>query len=224
MLSAYFAARFGNAGGGVPNPFEAEAGDISGHYAEHGTLIATSGYLYCLAAILLLVFAAGLTTRFRESAAEDARGWALTGLAGSAVYSVLLLLVGLLQLALVGMARREGAEDSVAALAIVWAMSIVVLVPASVPLLVGFGMAGRRSGQLSGLLTGFALAGALLGLAPPPEVVGPLSPVAASLLFVLSELQPWLLVIWMVGTAFVIRRSLAESEPEQLETVEEAGA
>ena len=213
VLFAYSAARFGNAGGGVESPFEAPAGNIADYYLDNSTFTAVSAYLYGLAAICLVVFAAGMWRRLTE-AGEEAGAWAAVGLAGSAVYAVLLLLVSFLQLAMVGLVHRDGfSSEMVAGLAILWAVAVTLLVPGSVPLLLGFGMAVRRSGAFSGLLANFALGGALLGLSPPPEVIGPLSPAVASLFFVLSELQPWLLVFWLLGTAFVIRRSeKAESE------------
>ncbi len=216
VLFAHFAARFSNAGGGVPSPFEARAGEIAKYYTDNSTLTAVSGYLYALAAICLVVFTAGLWNRLFTAESKDVRAWTVVGLMGTAVYAVLVMIISVMQLALVGMAQREGASGMVAGLAIVWAVSVALLVPGSVPMLLGFGMAGRRSGLFSGLLTGFALAGAALGLVPPPEVVGPLSPAAASLLFVLSEFQPWLLVLWLLGTAFVIRRSdlQAKDKPE----------
>lgn len=224
MLLAYLAARLGNAGGGVPNPFEAPAGEVAAYYADRATFTATSGYLYFLAAVCLVVFAAGLRTRLAAPGENDIRGWATAGLAGAGLYAVLLVLVGLLQLALPGVAQREGAEEFSAGLAVVWAMAVVALVPGSVPLLLGFGVAGRRSGLFSGMLSGLALAGALLGLVPPPEVVGPLSPAAASLVFVLSEFQPWLLVLWTLGAAFVVRRpEIAAGQAAEPEVRELAG-
>lgn len=214
VLFAYSAARFGNAGGGVESPFESPAGNIAEYYLENSTFTAVSAYLYGLAAICLIVFATGIWRRLTGSG-EQAGAWAIVGLAGSAVYAVLLLLVSLLQLAMVGLVHREGfSSEMVAGLAILWAVAVTLLVPGSVPLLLGFGMAIRRSGAFSGLLANFALGGALLGLLPPPEVIGPLSPVVASMFFVLSEFQPWLLVFWILGTAFVIRRSEKTREDE----------
>jgi len=223
VLFAHFAARFGNAGGGVPSPFEATGGDIAGYYTANSSFTAVSAYLYGLAAICLVLFAAGLWSRLVTVQSHDAHGWSMVGLVGTAIYVALLLALSLMQLALLGVAHREPGSEMIAGLAIVWAVSVALLVPGSVPMLLGFGMAGRRSGRFSGLLTGFALAGAALGLAPPPEVIGPLSPAAASLFFVLSEFQPWLLVFWILGTAFVIRRSElpvkseAEGEPATAE-------
>ncbi|CAN5848194.1 hypothetical protein BH23ACT12_BH23ACT12_24270 [soil metagenome] len=218
VLFAYCAARFGNAGGGVDSPFQAPAGEIAGYYLENSTFTSVSAYLYGLAAICLVVFAAGMCRRLSGSG-EEPGAWAIVGLAGSAVYAVLLLLVGLLQLGIVGLVHRDGfSPEMVAGLAILWAVAASLLVPGSVPLLLGFGMAIRRSGAFSGLLATFALGGAILGLLPPPEVIGPLSPVLASLFFVLSELQPWLLVFWVLGTAFVVRRSDRPAEHESLDS------
>lgn len=217
VLFAYSAARFGNAGGGVVSPFEAPAGDIAEYYLDHSTFTSVSAYLYGLAAICLIVFGAGMWRRLNGTE-EEAGAWAIVGFAGSAVYAVLLVLVGLLQLSMVGLVHRDGfSSEMVAGLAILWAVTVTMLVPGSVPLLLGFGMAIRRSGDFSGLLANLALGGALLGLLPPPEVIGPLSPVVASLFFVLSELQPWLMVLWMLGTAFVIRRSEKDVESSAAE-------
>jgi hypothetical protein len=226
VLFAHSAARFGNAGGGVASPFEAPAGEIAGYYLDHSTYTSVSAYLYGLAAICVIVFGAGMWRRLCDTGAEDAGTWAVVGLAGSAVYAVLLFLISLIQLGLVGLVHREGfSREMVAALAILWAISAALLVPGSVPLLLGFGMAIRRSGAFSGLIANFALGGAILGLVPPPEVVGPMSPALASIVFVLSELQPWFLVFWMLGTAFVIRRSdrPVEEDDDALETVETSG-
>ena len=221
VLFAHSAARFGNAGGGVASPFEAPAGEIAGYYLDHSTFTSVSAYLYGLAAICVIIFGTGMWRRLCDTGAEDADSWALVGLAGSAVYAVLLLLTSLLQHGLVGLVHRDGfSREMVAALAILWAISAALLVPGSVPMLLGFGMAIRRSGAFSGLIANFALGGAILGLVPPPEVVGPMSPAAASLFFVLSELQPWFLVFWMLGAAFVIRRS---DRPVEDETLEPAG-
>jgi hypothetical protein len=222
VLFAHSAARFGNAGGGVASPFEAPAGEIAGYYSSHSTFTSVSAYLYGLAAICVLIFATGMWRRLSDTGAEDAGNWAILGLAGSALYAVLLFLIGLLQLGLVGLVNRDGySKEMVAALAILWAISAALLVPGSVPLLLGFGMAIRRSGAFSGLIANFALGGAILGLLPPPEVVGPLSPAAASLFFVLSELQPFLLVFWMLGAAFVIRRSDRPADDETLEPADQ---
>lgn len=219
VLTAYFGARLGYAGGGVPSPFEAAAGEIVSYYREYATFTAISAYLYCLSAIFLVVFGAGVWDRLRSSESADVRTWAVVGLAGSAVYAVLLLLIGIIVFSLVGLAQRDGSAEALAGLSVVWATSAVILVPASVPMLLGFGMAYRRSKIFSGLLANFALIGVVLGLLPPPEVIGPASPPAANVAFVLSQLQPWMLVLWMLGTAFVLRRAqvpgLAEAEPEE---------
>lgn len=225
VLLANIAARFGNVGGGVPSPFEAPAGDIAAYYADHSTPSAVSGYLYGLAAICLVVFSVAVWDRLGDSGVSEARSWALVGMAGSAVYAALLLLLALLQLALVGVALRDSASEQViAGLAIVWAVAAAMLVPGSVPLLLGFGMAARRSGAFSGLLSSFALIGAALGVAPPPEVLGPLSPALASFFFVLSEFQPWMLVFWALGTAFVLRRPVTKSRhADEVPATGEAG-
>ena len=224
MLFAHFAARLGNAGGGVPSPFDAGAGQILGYYAGHSTLTSVSAYLFWLAAICLVIFSAGLWSRLHGSEANDTAGWALLGVAGTALYAAVLLLVGLIQLALVGMVQREGGAEAVAGVAVIWAVSVALLAPASVPLLLGYGMAGRRSGSFSGLLTGLALTGAVLGLAPPPEVVGPVSSAVASGMFVLSQFQPWLLVFWLLGVAFVLRRSDSRAQADRAAPREEAHA
>ncbi|MEX0789929.1 MAG: hypothetical protein WD178_04055 [Actinomycetota bacterium] len=221
VLFAHFAARFGNVAGGAPSPFDAPAGEIAGYFVDQSTFQSVSAYLYGLAAICMVVFGAGMWTRLCGSAAEEARSWAIVGLAGSGVYAVLLLVISLVQLALVGLVHRDGfSPEMVAGLGVVWAISVTLLLPGSVPLLLGFGMAIRRSGAFSGLLASFALGGAILGLLPPPEVIGPLSPAVASLFFVLSELQPWLLVFWVLGTAFVIRRSDRPVEDDDLQDSE----
>ena len=208
VLFAHFGARFGNAGGGVPSPFEAGGAEIAGYYSAHSTFTAVSSYLYALSVVCLVVFAAGLWHRLSTAGAPDARPWAMVGLTGTAVYSVLVLLLALIQLSLVGLSERDGSSpEMVAGLAVVWAFSAALLVPGSVPLLLGFGMAGRRGGLISGLLTTFAFVGVALGLLPPPEVAGPSSPPLAGLLFVLSELQPWFMVFWLLGVSFVIHRS-----------------
>ena len=213
VVLANVAARFGNAGGGVPSPFDARPGDVAGYYADHSTFTATSGYLYGLAAVCLVIFSVAVWDRLCRRERSEARLWALVGMTGAAIYAVLLLILGLLQLALVGVALRDGASSQVVTgLAVVWAGAAVLLVPGSVPLLLGFGMAARRSGAFSGLLCFFALCGAALGVLPPPEVLGPLSPVAANLAFVLSEAQPWMLVFWVLGTAFVMRRTEIQAE------------
>lgn len=223
VLFAHFAARFGNVRGGPPSPFDAPAGRIGDYFLEQSTFQSVSAYLYGLAAICLVVFGAGMWRRLCDAGHEEARSWAIVGLAGSAVYAVLLLLVGLMQLGLVGLVHRDGfSPEMVAGLAILWAVTVTLLVPGSVPLLLGFGMAIRKSGAFSGLLANFALIGAVLGVLPPPEVVGPLSPFLGSLSFVLSEAQPWMLVFWMLGTAFVIRRSDRPVEDEDLELSEQA--
>lgn len=208
VLFAHFGARFGNAGGGVPSPFEARASEISEYYAGHATFTAVSSYLYGLSVICLVVFAAGLWSRLSETGSPEVRAWSAAGLVGSALYSAIVLLLALVQLSLLGLAAREGSSpDVVAGFAVVWVFTAALLVPASVPLLLGFGMAGRSSGRFSGLITAFALIGAGLGLVPPPEVVAPAVPALAGLFFVLSELQPWFMVFWLLGVSFVIRRS-----------------
>jgi hypothetical protein len=226
VLFAHSAARFGNAGGGVASPFEAPAGEIAGYYLDHSTYTSVSAYLYGLAAICVIVFGAGMWRRLWDSGEEDSGTWAVVGLAGAAVYAVLLFLIGIIQLGLVGLVHREGfSGEMVGALAILWAVSAASLVPGSVPLLLGFGMAIRRSGAFSGLIANFALGGAILGLVPPPEVVGPMSPALASIFFVLSELQPWFLVFWMLGAAFVMRRSdrPVEEGGDAFESAESSG-
>lgn len=223
VLFAHFAARFGNVKGGSPSPFEASAGTIADYFSDQSTFQSVSAYLYALAAICLIVFGTGMWRRIFAAGSDDARSWAVVGLAGSAVYAVLLLLVALWQLGLVGLVHRDGfSPEMVAGLAILWAVTVTLLVPGSVPLLLGFGMAIRRSGAFSGLLANFALIGAILGVLPPPEVVGPLSPFLGSLFFVLSEAQPWMLVFWMLGTAFVIRRSDRPVGDQDLEPAEPA--
>lgn len=223
VLFAHFAARFGNVRGGTPSPFDAPAGEIAAYFGDHSTFQSVSAYLYGLAAICVIVFGAGMWRRLCDTDHDDARAWAVVGLAGSAVYAVVLLVVSLLQLGLVGLVHREDfSPEMVAGTAILWAVTVTLLVPGSVPLLLGFGMAIRRSGAFSGLLANFALIGAILGLLPPPEVVGPLSPFLGSLFFVLSEAQPWMLVFWMLGTAFVIRRSDRPVEEDDLEPSEPA--
>lgn len=223
VLFAHFAARFGNVKGGVPSPFEAPAGEIAEYFLDQSTFQSVSSYLYGLAAICLIVFGAGMWRRLWDADHEDARSWAIVGLAGSAVYALLLLVVSLLQLGMVGLVHRDGfSPETVAGLAILWAVAVTLLVPGSVPLLLGFGMAIRKSGAFSGLLANFALIGAVLGVLPPPEVVGPLSAFLGSLFFVLSQAQPWMLVFWMLGTAFVIRRSDRPAQDEDLEPSEPA--
>lgn len=218
VLFAHFAARFGNVKGGPPSPFDARAGRIADYFFDQSTFQSVSAYLYCLAAICVVVFGAGMWRRVCDADHDDARSWAIVGLAGSAVYAVLLVLVSLMQLGLVGMVHRDDfSPEMVAGLAILWAVAVTLLVPGSVPMLLGFGMAIRKSGAFSGLLANFALIGAILGVLPPPEVVGPLSPFLGSLFFVLSEAQPWMLVFWMLGTAFVIRRSDRPVEDDNLE-------
>lgn len=210
VMFAHLAARLSNAGGGIPSPFEAPVEDIAGHLQDYAAFTAVSAYLYGLAAATLVVFAAGVWDRVTEGHSAQARTWAIVGLVGTAVYAVMLLVVGLLQLGLVGAVQRSGAAlEMVAGLGILWASAVVMLVPASVPMLFGFGMAARQSKAFSGLLAGFALAGAALGLVPPPEAVGPMSPPLASVAFVLGEFQPWTIVLWVLGTAFVLRRSQA---------------
>lgn len=223
VLFAHFAARFGNVAGGTPSPFDARAGRIADYYLEQSTFQSVSAYLYGLAAICVIIFGAGMWTRICDSHEGEARSWAMVGLAGSAVYAILLLVVSLLQMGLVALVHREGySPEMVAGLATLWAIAVSLLVAGSVPLLLGFGMAIRKSGAFSGLLANFALGGAILGVLPPPEVVGPVSPFLTSLFFVLSEFQPWLLVFWMLGTAFVIRRSHRSVEDEDLELSEPA--
>lgn len=207
VLTAYFAARLGYAGGGVPSPFEAPAGEIVSYYRDYSTFTAVSAYLYALSAILLVVFAAGVWDRLSSSGPGDTRIWAIVGLAGGAVYALMLLLVSLLEFGLVGLAQRDDSAEALAGLSVLWVIATALLVPASVPMLLGFGMAYRRSGIFSGLLANFALMGVAFGLLPPPEVIGPVSPEAASVGFVLSQIQPWMLVLWMLGTAFVLRRA-----------------
>jgi hypothetical protein len=218
------AARFGNAGGGVPSPFEASAGDIAGYYADHSTSLSISAYLYGLSAISLVVFAVAVWDRLCNPGPPEARSWALVGMLGTAGYAVLLLLLALLQLALAGLTLRDSASGQVfAGLAVLWAVAAAMLVPGSVALLLGFGMAARRSGAFSRLLSNLALIGAGLGVVPPPEVVGPVSPVLGSLSFVLSELQPWMLVLWALGTAWVLRRTEAAELDERRLSTDEAG-
>ncbi|HYN99075.1 MAG TPA: hypothetical protein VEU28_05325 [Actinomycetota bacterium] len=223
VLLANIAARFGNVAGGPPSPFDAPANELAGYYLDSSTFQAATAYLFVLAAICVVVFSTGMWRRLSGSSGEESGCWAIVGLVGSAVYAILLLLVALLQLSMVNLVHREGfSPEMVAGLAILWAVTVTLLVPGSVPLLLGFGMAIRRSGAFSGLLANFALGGAVLGLLPPPEVIGPLSPGLASFFFVLTELQPWLLVFWMLGTAFVIRRSdrpVEETELDPSETV-----
>ncbi len=207
VLFAYSAARFGNSGGGVPSPFDAPANQIAEYFVEQATFTSVSAYLYGLSAVCLVVFATGMWGRLSQGPG-DGGAWAIVGLAGSAVYAGLLLLISLLQLSLVGLANRDTAPaETVAALAITWAITVVILVSGSVPMLLGFGMAIRRTQVFSGLMANFALIGVVLGLLPPPEVVGPLSPAVANIFFVFSELQPWMLVFWMLGTSLVMRRS-----------------
>lgn len=221
VLFAHFAARFGNVKGGMPSPFDAPADEIAEYFVEQSTFQSVSAYLYGLAAICLIVFGAGMWRRLCNADHEDARSWAIVGLAGSAVYALLLLVLSLLQLGMVGLVLREGfSPEMVAGLAVLWAVAVTLLVPGSVPLLLGFGMAIRKSGAFSGLLANFALIGAVLGVLPPPEVIGPLSAFLSSLFFVLSEAQPWMLVFWMLGTAFVIRRSDRPVEDADLEPSE----
>jgi hypothetical protein len=224
VVLANVAARFGNAGGGVPSPFDAPAGEIAGYYADHRTFTSVSAYLYGLAAITLVVFAVAVWDRLCNPGPAPARSWALVGMAGTAVYAVLLFLLALLQLALAGLTLRDAASGQVfAGLAVVWAVVAAMLVPGSVALLLGFGMAARRSGAFSGLLTNLALIGAALGVVPPPEVLGPLSPALASFAFVLSELQPWMLVLWALGTAWVLRRPAERAEEQAVGATGEAG-
>lgn len=207
----------------MPSPFEESAGKIVDYYADHSTYTSVSAYLYVLSAVCLIVFATGMWCRLSSQRSEEAGGWSIVGLAGSAVYAGLLFLLSLLQLSLVGLVNRDSASpETVAALAIIWAVTAVLLVPGSVPMLLGFGMAIRRTGEFSGLMANFALIGVVLGLLPPPEVVGPLSPAVASIFFVLSELQPWMLVFWMLGTSFVMRRTdrPVNEDDESLESSE----
>jgi hypothetical protein len=225
VVLANVAARFGNAGGGVPSPFEAPAREIAAYYADYSTFTSVSAYLYGLSAVGLVVFAVAVWDRLCNPGPAEARSWALVGMVGTAGYAVLLLLLALLQLALAGLTLRDAASSQVfAGLAVLWATAAVMLVPGSVALLLGFGMAARRSGAFSGLLSNLALLGAALGVVPPPEVLGPVSPVLGSLSFVLSELQPWMLVLWALGTAWVLRRTdVAGREEQQLSTGEAGG-
>lgn len=207
VLCTYLAARFGNVAGGLPSPFDLPAEEVVAYLTDHVVFVTSSSYLLLLAAAFELIFAGGLHYRLKEFGSGEVSGWATVGLAGAGLHAGLMAVSGLLQSALAGMTFQQNpAESVVAGLAVTWIFTVVVLVPASVPMLAGFGMALRRSEGFSGLIAGLALWGAGLGLVPLPDLAGQLGPAPFSISFVLSQIQPWLLLLWILSTAFVLRR------------------
>lgn len=208
---------FGNVGGGSPSPFQAPVSELVTYYQENGQTTVISALLNLFGAILLAIFAAGLWQRFCDFDGQEARGWAILGLIGTGSFTAVLMVVGVIQISLAGLAGLdEPAAEGVHASAVMWNAGVLVIGLAAVPLLGGFSMAGLAAPAYGRWLAWTGLVGAGAGVfSALPDAVAPASVVAANLLSVIGQLELPILFLWLIGVSFGMNRTAGAAAPDE---------
>lgn len=211
-LLHYAAGVLANARGGVPFPPAATAERIARYYLLNGRATFLAGYLYAVAAGLLLVFGVEAWSRLQRHS-EDAGCWSLTGLCGGVVFAASLVLLAMVDFALGALAGLpRPAVEIIASVSIVRNAVLIILGLAAVPFLTGFGIATVRAagtpGSFPRWLGWLAVAGAVCGLlAALPDIVALSSKAGAGLLSIFGEAQQLLILIWLLGTSASLLRA-----------------
>lgn len=191
----------GNINGGPPSPAAGPA-PAAYHYSVAGDAAQISAYANALAAVLVVVFAAGLWRRLPSH--RGAQAWPLTGVVGAGMLGVMLLVVSAVQLALPRIVDAGGAA-ALFPVFVLWGSAVPLVGVAAVPLLVGFGLSGRPAG--GGWLMWVALAGAgaaLVGALPVDAITDAAG--ARHAVELIGAVQYPALFAWLVGASLLLRR------------------
>ena len=184
---------------GLPPNLDAPGDVLAAHYTEHDQTTLLSGYANALAALLVLVFAAGLLAFVRTGQAEPDSDWSVVGLLGAVGLATVILVVTAVQLALPLAARESGGEPgAVRGLLALWNAGVGLIGAAAAPFLVGFGLAGRRGGVFPRWLAWLGFTGAAAG------VVGAYP---ADVFLLVGLLQYPALFVWLLAASVRMLRA-----------------